>query len=58
VVNASVSFLSPDEHWTVKFFGENLTDTYYVMAFLQTASTDNAAYNKPRWFGGSVAYRF
>jgi iron complex outermembrane recepter protein len=58
VVNASVSFISPDEHWTVKFFGENLTDEYYVMSFLQTASTNNAAYNKPRWFGGSIAYRF
>jgi iron complex outermembrane receptor protein len=58
VINASVSFTTIDKHWTLRAFGQNLTNQYYTLSLLRSTSLDNAAYNKPRWFGGSIEYRF
>lgn len=58
VVNGSITYNAPDDRWKFSLFGQNLTNSYYVLSLLISSNLDNAAYNKPRWFGASVGYNF
>jgi len=58
LVNASVSWQTPDQHWKFTVFGQNLTDARYYATVLSFAGNDNFAYAKPRWFGATVGYNF
>jgi iron complex outermembrane receptor protein len=58
VVNASVTWRAPDEKTYVTVFGQNLTSADYALGHLVSASGDEFAYAKPRWFGVTVGYNF
>ncbi len=56
-----VSWLSPSEEWEVAFWGKNLTDERHKTVGFDGADAlgwTETGYNLPRWFGGSVSYRF
>ncbi len=58
VVNASVAWRSPDDHWRLSVFGQNLTNQKYYAGAIITNFADNISYQKPRWFGVSAGYSF
>ncbi|MGV3478993.1 MAG: TonB-dependent receptor [Sphingobium sp.] len=58
VVNASVAWRSPDTHWRLSVFGQNLTNQKYYAGAIITNFADNVSYQKPRWFGVSAGYSF
>ncbi|TZG25866.1 TonB-dependent receptor [Sphingomonas montanisoli] len=58
LANGSISWTTPDEHWRLSVFGKNLFNERYFATLLTFGGTDQFAYDKPRWFGGTVAYKF
>ncbi len=61
LLGARVSWLSPDEHWELAFYGKNLTDERHKTVGFDTSDFTGwteTGYNTPRWFGGSLSYRF
>ncbi len=58
VVNASVTWTAPGDHWSVSVFGQNLTDERYFLSTVTSSLSDTFGYQKPRWFGATVGYRF
>lgn len=72
VVNASISYLTPDRRWELKAFVRNLTDERHIvsgsaeLSSLLLTSAEIASgsgvfgtiYNPPRTFGGTVTFRF
>jgi iron complex outermembrane recepter protein len=60
VLGARVSWMTSDEHWEIAFFGKNLTDERHQTVGFDASNLGwtQAGYNKPRWFGGSINYRF
>jgi iron complex outermembrane receptor protein len=60
VLNANISFTSPDERWTINAWGKNLTDeTIYMGTFILNSSRTNAGFlAPPRTWGVTVGYNF
>jgi iron complex outermembrane receptor protein len=60
VLNANMSFTSPEERWTVNAWGKNLTDeTIYMGTFILNSSRTNAGFlAPPRTWGVTVGYNF
>jgi len=61
VANARVSYTTGDDRWTAAFFVNNLTDEEYLVQTFDLATVlgmTEQYYGLPRWFGGSVTYRF
>ncbi len=57
LLNARVSWFSPDERWEATVFAENLTDENYVHTGFDLATLCGCAeeaYGKPRWYGAQV----
>lgn len=61
VGNARISFTTGEKDWEVAFFVNNLTDKWYRVYNLDLGaalSVANQTYARPRWFGGSISYRW
>lgn len=58
MLNARVSWLSPDERFTVSLFGKNLGDEEYIVFLRQSAFGEAASYSRPRTYGVSFEVRF
>jgi len=57
--NARISYAL--QHWSAAFFVNNVTDKYYRVYDLDNSPTMGSAqatYAHPRWFGGSLTYRY
>lgn len=57
IVNGSITYVI-DERLRFSVFGQNLTNNYTILSLLISSNLDNAAYQKPRWFGVSAGYSF
>lgn len=61
VGNARLAYSTNDRHWEFAFFVNNLTDKRYRVYNLdlgQALGVANQTFARPRWFGGSIAYRW
>lgn len=61
VWNAKIGWTSADERWDAEVWVKNLTDAeYQPTAFEFSGFTGSSidVYGPPRWFGGTVRYRF
>ncbi len=61
VADLRLQWTSGDGHWQGAFFIDNITDKkykIYTFDFAPDFGFNQEAYGKPRWFGGSVSYRF
>ena len=61
VGNARLQWTSPGEHWTVATFVDNIADEEYVtytFDFTGNFGLNQLAIGKPRWWGGSIGFRF
>lgn len=58
VVNASATWRSPDKHYYVTVFGENLTNQVYAVGHFVATYSDASQAAKPRWFGLTVGVDF
>ena len=58
IVNARFSWLSPDRHWTVSVFGDNLTDERTMVYVREAVVGDLVSWSKPRSFGVGVGVSF
>ena len=58
--NVRLSWTDAKDRFTLAIFAENVTDKYYRTAAFDLAFLGIATevYGRPRWIGGSVAYRF
>jgi len=55
-----LQWTSGDDHWEVATFVDNVTETEYLAYAFDFSGFgfNQLAYGRPRWFGGSVTYRF
>jgi iron complex outermembrane receptor protein len=58
IVNASATWRSPDKHYYITVFGENLTNQVYAVGYFVATFADAAQAAKPRWFGVTVGVEF
>ncbi|MFT7459706.1 MAG: iron complex outermembrane receptor protein, partial [Planctomycetota bacterium] len=61
IANASLGWVSNDEHWEAKVYVKNLADEVYSPALFDLAPIVGSSIDQiasPRWFGGSVRYNF
>jgi iron complex outermembrane receptor protein len=58
IVNGSISWTSEDERLKLSVFGQNLTNQKVFAAAIVTTLNDNVVYQKPRWFGVSLGFRY
>ena len=58
IVNASVTWRAPGNHYYVTVFGENLTNQVYPIGVFISAIGDKAVDAKPRWGGVTVGVDF
>jgi len=61
VANATVGWTSADQHWNLKLWVKNFTDEVYVPTVFDLATVSGSVIRvqpPPRWFGGTVSYRF
>ena len=61
VGDVRVQWTSADDHWQVAAFVNNVADAEYITYTFDFAGPfgfNQEAYGKPRWFGGSIAYRW
>jgi iron complex outermembrane receptor protein len=61
VTDARVEWTSGDDQWQLALFVNNLTDEEYLtytFDFAGALGFNQLLYGKPRWYGGSVMYRW
>jgi iron complex outermembrane recepter protein len=59
LLNAAVSWTSPDERWTARVYGKNLSDERYRIASQSVATLwTHSQFGEPRNFGVQVGYNF
>lgn len=59
ILNGSISWTAPDEHWNVRLWGKNLTDEYYYkQSSGQANALDIGGPADPRTYGVTVGYQF
>ncbi|MET0985772.1 MAG: TonB-dependent receptor, partial [Steroidobacteraceae bacterium] len=58
LVSAKVVYTSPDDHWTVSAWAQNLTDKEYFSGILQTTLGTIGIYALPRTYGFNVGYQW
>lgn len=61
VSNASITYYSPNEHWRLSAYVENITDEEYLVQTFDLSGPDvfgitEQYYGKPRWWGVSAKY--
>jgi iron complex outermembrane receptor protein len=58
LLSAKLVYTSPDEHWTVSAWGQNLTDKHYYSGILQTTLGTIGIYALPRTYGINIGYKW
>lgn len=58
VVNATITWASPDDRYEVALWGRNLTDSDHLLTVSSSVLGDQAAYSRPRTFGVRLTGRF
>lgn len=61
LTNARLSYTTDNDRWTAALFVHNLTNEQYLVQTFDLATVlgmTEQYYGLPRWFGGSVHYRF
>lgn len=58
LLNASISWTSPNDRFTLRAFGENLLDEVYYLYIIQTANSDAGSYARPREYGLEFDIKF
>jgi iron complex outermembrane receptor protein len=58
IVNASASWTSSDEHWTLGVWARNLTDEKYYIYVTPTETGTVGAIGRPFSAGASVEFKF
>lgn len=58
IYNASLSWTTPDDHWRVTIFGENLSDEVYVQSLLVSGLGYNVNFGRPATYGARLTYQF
>ncbi|MDB5430071.1 MAG: TonB-dependent receptor [Caulobacter sp.] len=56
LVDAELSWASPDHHYRVSVFGQNLTDKHYAQALSAAATSDLVTEARPRVIGVKLSY--
>jgi len=55
VVNGSITYTLPGDHFSVSVFGQNLTKQLYFQSNTISTIADTVSYSKPRWFGVTLS---
>lgn len=58
LLNATLSWTSPDQTYEVRVWGKNLTDKYYFNYVSGSASRDGLVADAPRTYGVSLGFRY
>ena len=58
LVNATLSWLSPDKKYEVKLYGRNLLNEYYYSYFSESSRGDSGSPEMPRNWGAAVSVHF
>lgn len=58
LLNASINWTSSDERYSIRVWGQNLTDTKYLSQGVSAAVGDLRAYAAPRTYGVTLTTRF
>lgn len=58
VVNATITWVSPDDRYEVALWGKNLGDSDHLLTVSSSVLGDQAAYSRPRTFGVRLTGRF
>jgi iron complex outermembrane receptor protein len=56
MINAKVSWTTPDERLRFSIWGENLTDELVGLWVGESTQGDRVAWGRPRWFGATVEF--
>lgn len=58
IVNGEITYTLPGEHVSIGIFGRNLTNQLYFLSSTISTISDTVAYDKPRWFGATLSFRY
>ncbi|SFG29461.1 iron complex outermembrane recepter protein [Novosphingobium sp. CF614] len=58
VVNASIAYTTPDEHWRASIWGNNIFDETYIAGILISGTATAVTYSKPATYGVKIEYMF
>jgi len=58
VLNASVTWTTPDDHVDIGVYGQNITNETYFQSLLISALANNVNYARPASYGVRVGFRF
>jgi iron complex outermembrane receptor protein len=58
LLNASLTWTDPGDHYYVRVWGNNLTDRTYRVHYSPTALGTYTPIGEPRTFGGTIGYKF
>lgn len=58
VFNANVAYTTPDEHWRVTLFGNNIFDEEYVAGILVSGIATSVTFARPATYGIKLEYLF
>ena len=57
LLDASITWHSPDDSWQISAWGKNLADEKYITHLYTIASSVVAVYGEPRMYGVSVSWQ-
>lgn len=58
VLNGTIGYAFPGNHFTIEAFARNLTDARYPSYFVPSANADRISYAVPRTYGVKAGFRF
>lgn len=58
IVNGEITYTLPGDHVSIGIFGRNLTNQLYFLSNTISTISDTVAYDKPRWFGATLSFRY
>jgi iron complex outermembrane receptor protein len=58
VVNSSVAYTTPDDHWRFTLWGNNILDEQYLAGILISGTATAVTYSKPATYGVKIGYMF
>jgi len=58
VVNGSVAYTTPDDHWRFTLWGNNILDEQYLAGILISGTATAVTYSKPATYGVKIGYMF
>jgi iron complex outermembrane receptor protein len=58
VVNTSIAYTTPDQHWRASIWGNNIFDETYIAGVLISGTATAVTYSRPATYGVRVEYMF